>query len=109
MAVPHVAGAVAIYLADHPTATPAEVRAALLRSASNGMLSSAQMLPNTRNSQLFTGVLASPSELAALPPLADEAVGEPSVVQLSEPVAAPGVVAVPRPVTAAVQTVSLGV
>jgi len=33
MATPHVAGAIALYLADHLTATPAQVRAALLKAA----------------------------------------------------------------------------
>jgi subtilisin family serine protease len=33
MATPHVAGAIALYLAEHRTATPAQVRAALLKAA----------------------------------------------------------------------------
>ena len=32
-AAPHVAGAAALYLSQHPTATPAEVRSALLKDA----------------------------------------------------------------------------
>jgi subtilisin family serine protease len=36
MAAPAVAGAAALYLAGHPTATPAQVRAALVRAATTG-------------------------------------------------------------------------
>jgi subtilisin len=35
MATPHVTGAVALYKAGHPTATPAQIRAALLSTGSN--------------------------------------------------------------------------
>ncbi|MCL7375272.1 S8 family peptidase [Streptomyces sp. 35G-GA-8] len=38
MATPHVAGAAAVYLAGHPTATPAEVGAALVNGATNGVV-----------------------------------------------------------------------
>jgi subtilisin family serine protease len=38
MATPHVAGAAALYLADHPSATPAEVQSALVGSASTGVV-----------------------------------------------------------------------
>ncbi|MEM8960438.1 MAG: S8 family serine peptidase [Acidobacteriota bacterium] len=38
MAAPHVTGAVALYLADHPNATPAEVKAAILGGAVHGVL-----------------------------------------------------------------------
>jgi subtilisin family serine protease len=38
MAAPAVAGAAAVYLATHPTATPAQVRAALVRAATPGVV-----------------------------------------------------------------------
>lgn len=40
MASPHVAGAAALYLATHPTASPAQVSSALVNNASSGKLSS---------------------------------------------------------------------
>ena len=40
MASPHVAGAAALYLADHPYATPAEVRDALVNNATTGVVGS---------------------------------------------------------------------
>ncbi|HEY8979958.1 MAG TPA: S8 family peptidase [Streptomyces sp.] len=39
MAAPHVAGAAALYLADHPKATPAQVAGELVRDAVNGKVS----------------------------------------------------------------------
>lgn len=36
MATPHVAGAAAIYLAGHPSATPAQVATALVNGATTG-------------------------------------------------------------------------
>ncbi|MFE4372965.1 S8 family peptidase [Streptomyces sp. NPDC056835] len=38
MATPHVAGAAAVYLAGHPTATPAQVSTALVNGATNGVV-----------------------------------------------------------------------
>ncbi|KUO21799.1 S8 family peptidase [Streptomyces dysideae] len=40
MATPHVAGAVALYLADNPTATPAQVSTALTSAATTGVVTS---------------------------------------------------------------------
>ncbi|MFI7408993.1 S8 family peptidase [Streptomyces sp. NPDC049627] len=40
MASPHVAGAAALYLADHPTATPAQVGSALTSAATTGVVTS---------------------------------------------------------------------
>ncbi|GAA3450686.1 S8 family serine peptidase [Dactylosporangium matsuzakiense] len=41
MATPEVTGAAALYLAGHPTATPAQVRDALVAAATNGVVKSA--------------------------------------------------------------------
>ncbi|MCK7623177.1 S8 family peptidase [Streptomyces sp. RS10V-4] len=40
MATPHVAGAAAVYLAGHPTATPAQVATALVNGATSGVVTS---------------------------------------------------------------------
>ncbi|MFF0302246.1 S8 family peptidase [Streptomyces sp. NPDC004562] len=40
MATPHVAGAAALYLADHPSATPAQVASALTEAATSGVVGS---------------------------------------------------------------------
>ncbi|AZQ37170.1 S8 family peptidase [Streptomyces cyaneochromogenes] len=40
MATPHVAGAVALYLADNPTSTPAQVSSALTTAATTGVVTS---------------------------------------------------------------------
>ena len=53
MASPHVAGAAALYLGLHPTATPAEVTAALKSEATPGMVSDPG--PDSPNLLLFTG------------------------------------------------------
>jgi aqualysin 1 len=53
MAAPHVAGAVAVYLAKTPAATPAQAQAAILTGSTNGRL---QDLPGgTPNRLLFLG------------------------------------------------------
>jgi subtilisin family serine protease len=46
MATPHVAGAAALYLADHPSATPADVEEALTSAAVPGAVSSPTGSPN---------------------------------------------------------------
>jgi subtilisin family serine protease len=52
MATPHVAGAAALYLADHPTATPQQVRDALVANATPSKVTNA----NTQNPVLlYTG------------------------------------------------------
>ena len=53
MAVPHVAGAAAIYLGQNPDATPAQVSHAITSSSTTGLLSSDDMLPGTPNRLLF--------------------------------------------------------
>ena len=47
MASPHVAGAVALYLQTHPTASPAAVRSALVGNSTTGVISNpGQESPN---------------------------------------------------------------
>ncbi|MER5867390.1 S8 family serine peptidase [Kitasatospora sp. NPDC002040] len=55
MASPHVAGAAALYLADHRTATPAQVSAALTAKATAGSLWGLQ--DDTADRLLYTGSL----------------------------------------------------
>jgi subtilisin family serine protease len=52
MASPHVAGAAALYLADNPTATPAQVTSALSASATNGVVTDAKT--GSPNKLLYT-------------------------------------------------------
>jgi subtilisin family serine protease len=51
-AAAHVSGAAALYIAEHPTATPASVKAYLIGTATNGVLSG--LPPNTVNRLLRT-------------------------------------------------------
>jgi serine protease len=53
MASPHVAGAAALYLQDHPTAMPDEVTQALLNSSTTGVLT--YLGPGSPNRLLYTG------------------------------------------------------
>ncbi|KAL3133536.1 hypothetical protein ABBQ38_007387 [Trebouxia sp. C0009 RCD-2024] len=53
MAVPHVAGAAAIYLGQNPNATPAQVSSAITSSSTVGLLNPEGMLPGTPNRLLF--------------------------------------------------------
>ncbi|MEU7026044.1 S8 family peptidase, partial [Streptomyces sp. NPDC046275] len=53
MAAPHVTGAAALWLSAHPTATPADVQAALVNSATVGKIKDAGT--NTPNRLLYTG------------------------------------------------------
>lgn len=53
MAVPHVAGAAAIYLGHNPNATPAQVSRAITSSSTTGLLNTDDMLPGTPNRLLF--------------------------------------------------------
>jgi subtilisin family serine protease len=57
MAVPHVAGMAAIYLEQHPEATPAQVHDALVAAANAGVLDESQMRSGTPNKLLYAGVL----------------------------------------------------
>lgn len=54
MAVPHVAGAAALYLERYPDAAPAEVAEALYRSATPGAIQDSRMRPGTVNRMLYT-------------------------------------------------------
>ncbi len=54
MATPHVTGAAALYLADHPTALPAAGQSALTAAASSGRISNPGDA-NTPNKLLYTG------------------------------------------------------
>lgn len=54
MAVPHVAGVAALYLSEHPTATPAEVKAAILGSATMGTLNPVRLRTGTPNRLLYS-------------------------------------------------------
>ncbi|MBP0449108.1 S8 family peptidase [Kitasatospora sp. RG8] len=56
MASPHVAGAAALYLSDHPGATPAQVAAALTASATTGSVVDAG--PGSPDRLLYTGTVA---------------------------------------------------
>ncbi|WP_251091708.1 S8 family peptidase [Streptomyces sp. Caat 7-52] len=53
MAAPHVTGAAALWLSAHPTATPADVQAALIDSATAGKIKDARA--GTPNRLLWTG------------------------------------------------------
>ena len=55
MAVPHVAGAAAIYLSQNPNATPAQVSQAIISASTTGLLNTTGMLPGTPNRLLFVG------------------------------------------------------
>jgi serine protease len=63
MASPHVAGAAAVYLSAHPSATPAEVTSALIASATTNVLTS---VPSGTANRL---VYVDPSGAAAPPPV----------------------------------------
>ncbi len=67
MATPHVTGAAALYLQDHPSASPATVALALISSASGNKVSNAGA--GSPNRLLFTGDIA--------PPLRHRAVRQP--------------------------------
>jgi subtilisin family serine protease len=53
MATPHVAGAAALYLANNPGATPAQVHTAIVNNATTGVVSSPGS--GSPNRLLYTG------------------------------------------------------
>ncbi|MFD8595303.1 S8 family serine peptidase [Kitasatospora sp. NPDC059646] len=55
MASPHAAGAAALYLADHRTATPAQVASALTSAATSGSIGALE--PGTPDRLLYTGTI----------------------------------------------------
>ncbi len=59
MSSPHVAGAAALYLQLNPTATPAQVRAALVGNATAGLVTGVPS--GTANQLLYTGFIQAPS------------------------------------------------
>ncbi len=73
MASPHVAGAAALYLSVHPSASPSTVKNALLANSTYGHVKNAAGSPNRI---IYTGFIASASgstnEPASAPPKADE-------------------------------------
>ena len=62
MATPHVAGVIAQYLENNPTATPAQVRAALIANATIGVISNVPAA--TPNLLLYNGFLNGPPNQA---------------------------------------------
>ncbi|KAK9838768.1 hypothetical protein WJX74_002956 [Apatococcus lobatus] len=87
MAVPHVAGVVAVYLSANPTATPAQVKAALIQAATTGVLNEDSFLPGTPNRLLFSDLssirFADAASSPAQPPSQALPVGQ--VIEASEP------------------------
>lgn len=71
MAAPHVTGAVAMYLAAHPTATPPEVKAALLDGATPGKVSDLRGSPNRLLSTRFVDSTPPSIEITAPAPEAE--------------------------------------
>jgi len=65
MAVPHVAGAAALYLSRNPTASPAEVTDVILRGTSQGKISPSVLKPKTPNKLLMTRTTAPPAAVKA--------------------------------------------
>ncbi|MEP6732747.1 MAG: PKD domain-containing protein [bacterium] len=62
-ASPHVAGTAALYLQGHPTATPAQVRSALVSNATTNVLTNVPS--NTPNLLLYSGFITAPQTTVA--------------------------------------------
>ncbi|WP_235038908.1 S8 family peptidase [Kibdelosporangium aridum] len=79
MAAPHVAGAVALYLADNPTKTPAEVHSAILAAATPGKVTN----PGANTPNRLLRVNAPPTVSVTNPGPRKTAVGASVNLQLS--------------------------
>jgi hypothetical protein len=64
MASPHVAGAAALYLSAHPSASPSSVKSALLGNASSGYVKNASGAPNRI---IYTGFISSSNTITSDP------------------------------------------
>jgi subtilisin family serine protease len=76
MASPHVAGIAALYLQAHPTATPAQVKAAIVGNATSGHITGVNGSPNLLAYTGFLGGASAPAAPAAPAP----ATGTPTAV-----------------------------
>lgn len=65
MAVPFVAGVAAIYLGDHPEATPAQVKSAILNAATLGKIQDPFLLEGTPNRLLYSNIDDSQVQVAS--------------------------------------------
>jgi hypothetical protein len=68
MAVPHVAGAIALHMSAAQPAqvlAPAAIKSALLQAATPSRVQDSRMLPHTPNRMLFTGYTSPRMEAAA--------------------------------------------
>jgi len=65
MASPHVAGIAALYLGAHPTATPSQVKQAILANATSGHILNANGSPNLLAYSAFVGGTATPTATAS--------------------------------------------
>lgn len=70
MATPHVVGAAALYLAAHPTATPAQVASTLTSGATSGTITLNSTTRGTPNLLLYTLVDGTPPPPTNQPPVA---------------------------------------
>ena len=57
MAVPHVAGVAALYLSQHPSASPAEVKEKLMERVTMNLIQSPYLLPDTPNRLLYSNIV----------------------------------------------------
>jgi subtilisin family serine protease len=83
MASPHVAGAAALYLSANPTATPAQVAAALTTSATSGVISG--LAAGSPNRLLYArlGSVAQPTPTTPTPPPAPSTQDAPPLATFS--------------------------